>query len=292
MDINDSILFVWGHSHLLGTGFKGKLRNVQRKLKDSCMNYKRVNAYKLDPESIEKYRRVLCDFKPKVVIGYSCALDLFARQAGSIMGYLNNLKFVIATSEALPYEDSAETIASFFGSPLIMEYGGVDFGVVSYEKIGDPQHRAFWWSHFVETSDEGEVIITALHRRYLPLIRFATGDEISEAAYFGCGSVRSFAKVLGRKQDCLHMPDGAIIHSVGIFHSVHQIESAKGIQLLIDGEEFIIQLVSDGLSQQETESIRKRLNDLHPTLGKARIELVKDLDTNIAGKRRWIHKIS
>lgn len=291
MDINDSIFFIWGHSHLLGTGFKGKLKNAERKLRDICMNYKRVDAYKLDQHSVEEYQRVLRHFSPKIVVGYSSALDLFVRQSENLIGNLG-IKMVIATSEILPYENSKERIMRFFGASLIMEYGGVDFGVVSYEGIDNPRQCVFWWSHFVEVTEDGECVVTPLYTRYLPLIRFGTGDQITEPIYFSHGCVKSFGEVLGRKHDYIEMSDKKLIHSVGIFHSIHHIKSVKGIQLVIDKGEFVIQLVSDDLSQQEISSIRKRLNDLHPSLGEAHIKLVRDLDTNIAGKRSWIRKIS
>lgn len=276
---------------MLGTGFKGKLKNVQRKLKDVCMNYKRVDAYKLDQASVKMHLRTLERFDPEIVLGYSSALDLFAGQSTNTPKK-SGIKFVVATSDMLPHSDSKETIEGFFKAPLIMEYGGVDFGVVSHEMMNSLEHRVFWWSHFLEVTEENEIVVTPLYNRYLPLIRFATGDQITEPTYFKRGSVKSFAKVAGRKHDYLQMADGKLIHSVGIFHSIHHIKSVKGVQLVIDKGEFTIQLVSTDLSQQEISSVRRRLSDLHPSLGKARIKLVGDLDTNMAGKRRWIRKIS
>ena len=287
LNIDDSIFFIWGHSHLLGTGFKGKLKNVQRKLKDVCMNYKRVNAYKLDQASVEEYQRALHHFKPRIVIGYSSALDLFVRQSTSTPKR-SGIKFVVATSEMLPYSDSKEAIEDFFKAPLIMEYGGVDFGVVSYEMMSKSEHRVFWWSHFLETAEGNEIVVTPLYNRYLPLFRFRIGDKITGPTYFAHGSVKSFLSILGRKHDALRMPDKKLVHSVGVFHSIHQLKSVKGIQLVIDKGKFAIYLVSDGISKQEMNTIRRRLGQLHVSLGEADIRLVKDLGTNAAGKRRWI----
>jgi len=287
MDIDDPIFFIWGHSHLLGTGFRGKLKNVQRKLKDACMSYQRVDAYKLDQASVKMYLRTLERFNPRVVIGYSGALDLFARQSTNIPRR-SGIRFVVATSEMLPYGDSKETVEGFFKAPLVMEYGGVDFGVVSYEMMNTSEHRVFWWSHFLEVGKENEIVVTPLYDRYLPLVRFKTGDEIDGPAYFAHGCVKSFGGLLGRKHDALRMSDNKFVHSVGVLHSIHQLESVKGIQLVVDKGNFAIHLVSNGLTDQEMNAIRRRLRELHPTLGEASIRLVKDLGTNIAGKRRWI----
>jgi len=291
MDINDSIFFIWGHSHLLGTGFKGKLKNVQRKLKDACMNYKRVDAYKLDQVSVEMHLRTLERFDPEIVLGYSSALDLFVGQSTNTPKK-SGIKFVVSTSDMLPHSDSKKTIEGFFKAPLIMEYGGVDFGVVSHEMMNSLEHRVFWWSHFLEVTEENEIVVTPLYNRYLPLVRFKTGDEITGPTYFAHGSVKSFLGILGIKHDALRMPDNKFVHSLGVFHSIRDLESVKGIQLIINKGKFVIHLVSNGLSDQEMNTIRKRLRELHPTLGEADIRLVKDLGTNAAGKRRWIRKIS
>ena len=267
---------------------KGKWKLLERRLKDRCLNYMRVSAYHLDPQSIGRYVDLMRRCKPQVVLGYSAALDLLARSNQALKPDWD-IKFVLATAERLPFPDSRAVISGYFGAPLIMEYGAVDFGVVSYEKGVNPLSHVFWWSHYVEVSDTGEIIVTPLYHRYLPLIRYTTGDQASEWRRFEHGAVREM-RVVGRLDDFIQLPDGSVIHGQGLFHCIHHVKSIKGAQLIAKNGLFTLTLVTDPLTANETESIKIRLKNLNPALGNIPIQVVEDLQTNRAGKRSWIVK--
>ncbi len=46
--------------------------------------------------------------------------------------------------------------------------------------------------------------------------------------------------------------------------------------------------MAPALDAEAMQRIRRRLSHLHPVLEEMRIELVDDVPTNRAGKRRWI----
>jgi phenylacetate-CoA ligase len=284
--IDDRTFWIWGHAYTLGGGIIAQLKRIERWLKDKCLNYIRVSAYHLDPQSIGRYIYLIRRAKPQVVLGYSTALDLLARSGLSLEPDWN-IKFVLATAEKLPFPDSRAVISAYFGAPVIMEYGAVDFGVVSYERRINSLSHVFWWSHYVEASDNGEIIVTPLYRRYLPLIRYATGDEASEWRYFEHGAVREM-RVSGRLKDLIELSDGSVIHRQGVFHCIHHIRSIKGAQLITKDGRYTLSLISDPLTAAEIESIQMRLKNLNPALWNIPIESVDDLQTNRAGKRNWV----
>jgi phenylacetate-CoA ligase len=265
---------------------RGKGKRIERWLKDKCLNYVRVSAYHLDPQSIRTYVELIRRAKPQVVLGYSTALDLLARSARALAPDWD-IKFVVATAERLPFPDSRAVISAYFGAPVVMEYGAVDFGVVSYEQRINPLLRVFWWSHYVEESDNGEIIVTPLYHRYLPLIRYATGDEASGWQHFPHGAVREM-RVIGRLKGLIQLPDGSVIHGQGLFHCIHHIKSIKGAQLIATDDRYALSLISEPLTAAEIESIRIRLKNLNPALWSIPIESVDDLKTNRCGKRNWI----
>ena len=294
MGIQDRVFLLWGHSHLLGTGIRGRVQGFLRRLKDSSMNYLRVDAYHIDPDISKKYHTEMISFRPKVVIGYSCTLDLWARQclANGLSTKNLNLKLCICCSENFPHPDSREVLQKFLGCPVIMEYGGVDFGVCAYEVLQQSKkYCTFWWSHFLE-KDPGkknrQFLVTNLTNRYLPLFRYANGDECEGEETLNSGHIRSFKRVKGRVNDFLEMPDGRSIHSVGLFHCIHQEPEVWSIQLIKSAAKFRIKLAGNDLPRSSENRIRNRLGDLHPYLKNVPIEVEKDVLTNRAGKRRWI----
>ena len=70
MEIQDRLFWVWGHVYTLGTGWAGKLRYIERWIKDICFGYVRVSAYRLDAQSLGHYVDFMNRVRPQVVLGY------------------------------------------------------------------------------------------------------------------------------------------------------------------------------------------------------------------------------
>ena len=294
LEATDRIFLLWGHAHLLGTGALGLGRHLVRACKDWMVGYRRCDAYKLDPASARAHMDALVDFRPQMVLGYSTAVDLLVRHNAGRRAEARalGLKFVVATGEVLPAEDSRRIIEDFFGCPLAMEYGGVEFGAVAHT-VPSEGYRVYWWNMLVEAVDGdgsggGRAALTALYPRYVPLIRYLNGDEIAGIQRVGDGSVVAFNEVKGRHHDAVRLDDGTLVHSMALFHCIHQEAGVYNIQLALETDATRILLVADGRDEAMLARIRHRLRSLGPALAEAPIELVPDLVTNRAGKRRWI----
>jgi phenylacetate-coenzyme A ligase PaaK-like adenylate-forming protein len=183
---------------------------------------------------------------------------------------------------------------NFFGCPFVMEYGGVEFGTVAHNTPAQP-YRVYWWDSVMETLPEAgtaapdarPVAVTPIHPRYFPLIRYRNGDEIRGAEGFG-GAVTRFSEVCGRHNDAVELGDGSSVHSVGLFHCIHQEPRVYNIQLVLERAGLRLLLVADEADPGIAGRIRRRLLDLNPALESCKIEFVGDLVTNRAGKRRWV----
>lgn len=300
LTIDDKVFLLWGHAHLLGTGFERVLNTAARHAKDRLLGYKRCDAYKLDHQSARAHMRAMLSFRPRIVIGYSNALDILVR-ANS--GYREearslNLKFIVATGEVLPRSDTKAILEDFFRCRLVMEYGGVDFGVVAYQRP-EASYKIFWCDYLVETQDcsmpaggsgESPLIVSTLYDRYVPLLRYVNGDEISSETVVRTadGMILEFAEMRGRHHDTVKMNNGETIHSMGIFHCIHQEQCVHSIQLVLQDTGPKLVLVGSDCDGAAMRRIRQRLIKLSPEFAGARIEVAPDLLTNAAGKRRWI----
>ena len=287
---SDRLFLIWGHSHLLGSGWRRYWNHFLRKAKDAALGYKRVDAYALSPALCEDYAHELLQFRPAGLIGYSAALDYFVRSLPEKWKQFRalNLKFVMPCAEPAPKEDSFELLEKVFGCQVIQEFGGVDFGHVGM-KLGDEPFRIFGKYNFLESAAEGDdALVTSLYKRYLPLIRYRQGDVLGGVHKLDYGHVASFEKLQGRVNDMVLLSDGTSVHSVAVFHCAHQETSVLNIQMILEDHEIRILLVTRKGYDSDAESrIRHRLAQISPLLGKAKIEAVDDLITTRAGKRRW-----
>jgi phenylacetate-CoA ligase len=294
LEATDRIFLLWGHAHLLGTGARGLGHHIVRTCKDWMVGYRRSDAYKLDPASARAHMDALIDFRPQMLLGYSTALDLLVRHNAARRAEARalGLKFVVATGEVPPAEDSRQIIEDFFGCPLAMEYGGVEFGAVAHT-VPSEGYRVYWWNMLLEAVDGGRgsasrAALTALYPRYVPLIRYLNGDELAGVHQVSGGSVMAFDQVKGRHHDAVRLDDGTVVHSMALLHCIQQEAGVYNIQLSLESDATRILLVADRRDEAMLARIRQRLRSLAPALAEVPIELVPDLVTNRAGKRRWI----
>jgi len=295
MDLrHDRVFLIWGHSHLLGSGVKGRLNNWKRRIWDLLLGYRRVDAYHMERKSARRYMDIMVGSRPQIICGYSNAVNLFVEHNWDRLEEAKRLKvkLVICTAEMFPDPSATDRIQHFFQAPLIMEYGGVDFGSVAH-RWEDLPYIVNWWTCLGEhlpnqgQNDSGSLLVTALYPRYLPLIRYNTEDNIKFPKKGTNQQILEFQHLEGRHHDILTLSNGDQIHSMGLFHCIHQETSVVGIQLIVTDNDLHILLVGQP-DEQAIVRIRQRLSDLHPLLTQCPIEYVQDLQTNRAGKRRWI----
>jgi len=288
---SDRMFILFGHSHLLGTGWRGKKNHLERKLRDLLLNYKRVDAYFLNEERAIRVLDEIRRFEPHVIYGYSCAIDALVRltlhRKDTVTGIVP--KMTILTAEPLPRQDSRQLVESFFSAPVVFEYGGVDFGSVAYEKPAGP-YGVFWWNQLAEedgaANNDNALLVTPLYVRYLPLIRYSTGDHASGGrAPRHCG-ILEFESLAGRINDMIKIGD-TVIHSVAFAHCLKDEPHILNMQLVLDPQGIRLVLVGrrDPASEQR---IRRRMADLSPHLRDCRMEYADDVETTLAGKRRWV----
>ena len=290
------LFLIWGHAHLLGTGWTGKVNHVKRRVADAFLGYRRVDAYRLNRESCAAYADALVRFRPLGLIGYSAALDLFARYTSAFRDRFRalGLRFVLATAEAPPRPDTVALLEDLFGCPVVQEYGGAEFGQVAF-KSGRAPFEVYPDLNYVECETpepgvpgEHPVLLTSLYPRYVPLIRYRVGDTLVGPTIEPHGHVARFEAVGGRLNDVILLEGGDAIHSVAVFHCIHQEDSVYNIQMVLRDAGIEIRLVSTTADKAAMEArMRARLAQVHPSLARVTFTYVEDLQTSRAGKRRW-----
>lgn len=300
--IEDRQFAIWGHSHTLGTGLKGLINKRKRQVKDYLLGYYRLSAYDMSEGALRAGGAALVNFRPAYVYGYSVALVRFALANQHLRDqfHLLRLRAVIAAAEGFPSPDSVPLLEDTFGAPVAMEYGSVETDLVAHT-APHGSFRTMWLSYFLEAAPTGEVVeggmvcrllITALYPRCFPLIRYDLGDEIilkNDSPVLG---VTSFARVRGRCNDYLVLPDGTRIHSELITHCVRAIPQIEGYQAVQDQSGIRVEVVTDRpLSTETVASIRHKLGSVHRHLSNIPIVQVDQLQRSTAGKSLIVRRI-
>ena len=290
------LYLIWGHAHLLGSGWRARANHLQRHVADRLLGYRRANAYHLNSEKCAAIAEDLLRFRPHGVIGYAAAVDLFARHSRAYRARLHalSLGFVLVTTEAPPRADTREQLEDLFGCPLVEEYGGGEFGQVAFKRGGTFSVYGDLNYLECEAEDPAErgaypILLTCLYPRYTPLIRYRVGDSVLAPRSMAHGHIPAFERVAGRLTDTIAITDGDAIHSLSIFHCVHHESSVYNVQVRLRDDGIDILLVTEpGSDRAALEArIRPRLTTVHPALRRARIVYVDDVTTSRAGKRRW-----
>jgi phenylacetate-CoA ligase len=293
--LSSRLFLIWGHAHLLGTGWRGRVNHWRRKAADAVVGYHRVDAYRLNRASCEAHAEALLRFQPIGVIGYASALDLFARYTAHYRDRFRALgvRFILSTAEAPPRPDTVATLEDLFGCPVVEEYGGAEFGQVAFRR--QPQGFDVYDDlNYVECeaaepgADARPLLVTSLYPRYLPLIRYRPGDAVLGPELMPHGHVARFAAIAGRINDVIQLADGDAIHSVAVFHCVHQEPEIQSIQMVLADDGIVISLVAFGGDRAAMAArVRARLAQVHPALAAADVRFVEDQLPSRAGKRRW-----
>ena len=288
----DASFRLWGHSHLLGRGLRGWINARKRELKDALLEIERISAYDLSDRALLRAFAQLQTSNATYMVGYSAALDRFARVA-SAAGFQNHtgLKAIVATSESFPRADSRQIIEEAFHAPVALEYGSVETGVMAHTRRDEGYH-VFWLSYFIEATEPApqggyKVRVTSLYPRCFPLVRYDLGDAL--ALHEPCFGVRQFPEVMGRTNVFLEPSPGEPIHSEALSHAVKGIASVSGYQMIQEDDSFTLLLTPlSPITQEQMEEIRARLAKISPRLCGTVVRVVDHLEQTRAGKTPMI----
>ncbi len=197
----DLMVSFWGHSHLFGKGFKGTLNEYKRRLKDRMVNNYRLSAYDMRPKTIVEYHRTVSEIRPVVISGYTSCLYKLARYMidhGLQRTAGDRLKVVIPTSETVSGTDLA-AIEQAFGSPVAIEYGMAETGIIAHSRSETRFMPVFWNSFFCRVDKRNTLFVSTTTNRLFPLINYRTDDRVTPFEIVG-ESVLALTEVQGREQ--------------------------------------------------------------------------------------------
>ena len=201
-------------------------------------------------------RALLREFRATVLVStpsYALHLAEVAAGAGLDLASASSVRLVITTGEPLTTE-TKRRLTSVWGAETFDRIGSAETGGIAYEcpdaagayhvqenhlvaEVVDPMTGAP-----VGPGEEGELVVTPLYRRGMPLVRFRTGNIVRLAAGGRCQCGRELLSlavtengVVLRRADMLVKVRGVLLDPAAVGRAVRGVpECGEGFQLTID----------------------------------------------------------
>ncbi len=207
-----------------------RLLYLYRNVESEKLKVLRLGEHKdyldLSEGSMASYIKEIINFRPEWMIGPPIAATRLANYCKEKKLCINSIKLVELFGEMLlPYQRQA--IEEAFECRIINHYGAREFGVISYECPDNNMH-AWTDDYFIEVIKDGkpvpagstgEIVITSLRNRTMPLIRYALGDLVELTLLkdeCGCGQHSKYIlkPVGGRISNLVITPKKVISSSI------------------------------------------------------------------------------
>ena len=281
---------------------KGRFKYRIERIKDILLNRYRFVVFDMSDEAMEvfiqKFRRT--DFK--YIYGYTNSLVLFAKyliKKNKVLkrDYCRSLKCCIVTAEQCTDVD-LRILELALGVRVINEYGSSEVDVIAFtDNFGN--WRISNELVYVEILDEknqalpdgevGKIVVTHLHNRAMPIIRYEVGD-FGSIKRDQIGRCDVLVNLSGRLNDFAILPSGKRVPGFTMYYAakeiVGDIDTISEYQIRqISRSEFLILVVcSEELNQSQVVKIQDLMrNYLEPNL-KISVERVLYIDREKSGK--------
>ena len=262
----------------------------------------RVGVYRQDrihvAEPPGRIARILLDRKPDVITGDSAVLDRVAVEIAGIRGRYRP-RFVVTGSEMLtPF--MRRRIIEGFGAPAYDTYNSEEVSVIAWECGKTGLYHVREDNVIVEVlkdgvpvkeGDRGEVIVTALHYRARPFLRYRLGDEVTRGPdVCPCGKpFPTLKEISGRAIDYLRLPGGRELFASALAILIYK--HARWIERyeIVQEREGLVVLRAVPEVTPRPEELRTLKDLSSDCLGAGvefRIELVQDIRPGPGGKFR------
>ena len=296
MERGEKEMYFWGSPIELS-----KQDRIKR-IRDWLVNDGLTNGFALKPELVPQYVDYWNRWRPKCIFGYPCTLALMVAMASSVgidLGSLGDcgLKMIVTTSEMLTDVDR-KAITDTFGVPVYDSYGLREGGLIGHECDRFTMHcmdeqlilETIDPNTLQPTDGEGELVLTNIVSKIMPMIRYRTGDIVTLSNDpCSCGRNLSSIRITGgRVADFVVTSNGTWIPGYAFIYICRSVKGITKFQLIQERKGQIRVLLatdgnfpSDGITQVR-EAVHKRLGSSDEIM----VELVDDIPPSPSGKYR------
>ncbi len=298
--IGEPLIKLWGSER----DILGQTESATHRLLNRVGNLKLLNSFRMAKEDMKKNVEEINLCEPKIILAYVQSIIELAKFVRD-----NDLKVYspnsIMTSAGVLYPEYKKLIEKVFKCPVFNRYGSREFGDMACDCEKHEGLHLNIFFHYIEIIDEngkncepgkrGEVVVTTLRNKTMPLIRFKIGDTtVLSNKQCSCGrGLPMIEKIVGRTVDVFENKNGDLIDGEYFTHLIYFKDYINKFQVIQEKEDFII----IKLILNERESFVKNKKDFDEITEKIKLvmgentkieyKLVDDILPTKSGKYRY-----
>lgn len=198
-----------------------------------------INATLINKAWLLENSKDIFDFQPEYVLGFSSAvLRFISCYEAAAIPFPTSVKHIECVGEPL-LQAQAAYISRISGAEIIKNYSCTEvLGVALSCKCGNlhviPENamvEVVKNNEICQYGEEGDILLTSIHSRAMPFIRYRVGDSGSlwEGGKCACGNPNDIIVISShRPSDFIELIDGSIIHSTVIGYIIENISYRLG----------------------------------------------------------------
>jgi len=189
---------------------------------------------------------------------------------------------LVETSGEVLSSNQRMNIENFFSTKVIDRYGLAESGIVAYQMPKQDNLSVIDFHTFVEVDNNGEIIVTNLNNKIMPLIRYRTGDFCNNK-----GIIDGFhqIKVKEGREHSIASYKGNKLNTASIEDIIFTFEEVKDLQFQLTQNREIINILIEIDKKTNFQNIQNKVNKFTNTdLGKI-INLGSNLDFKLSGNQ-------
>jgi phenylacetate-CoA ligase len=233
-------VFLWGSDYdsTWHKSLKGRLRDLTH-------NIRFINAFDITDRQLKRVAQELSRWQPDYIWGYASTLGLLADQIVKDRLQLRP-KGVQSTAGTL-YPSLRSKLEQVFGKVVYDRYGCREVANIAHECSEHQGLHVFSAHNYVEIigGDDfglGKIIVTNLHNKAFPFIRYDIGD-LAICANRKCGCGRSFPlleRVVGRTVEIITSPSGKLIDGEFFTHLFYKVKGVRQFQVVQESRNLLV----------------------------------------------------
>lgn len=263
----------WRQAFLWGSDYDAKAHvGLGGRLRDMARNLHFVDTFDLTVDTLRRATAELAAFDPQLLVGYVSSVTLLA-QVIRKEGLPRPKPRAIQTSAETLTSAARRLIEETLGARCFDRYGCREVGNLAHECDAHDGLHLLVENNYVEFVDDagepvspgevGQIVVTNLRNRTMPLLRYAVGDlGVPSAARCSCGrGLPMMERVEGRVSDIIVTPAGRLLHGEFFTHLFYGTSGVRQFQVeQRTVAELDVRMVAD--SDAAYEAARARIADL------------------------------